>query len=63
MFSIVASLTTAPLSNNTNDVVYSTANREFNIKSTIEKKRKKIENILKVNDIPKIQNYSFNFPP
>ena len=44
-------------SNNTNDVVYSTANREFNIKSTIEKKRKKIENILKVNDIPKIENY------
>ena len=44
-------------SNNTSDVVYSTASREFNLLSRIEKKRKKIENMLKVNDIPKLEKY------
>ena len=42
---------------NTNEIVYNSANREFNIESRINRKRKIIEDILGVDNIPKLDSY------
>ena len=42
---------------NTNEIVFNSANREFNIESRINRKRKIIEDILGVDSIPKLDSY------
>ena len=41
----------------TNEIVYNSANKEFNIESRINRKRKIIEDILGVDNIPKLDSY------
>lgn len=42
---------------NTNEIVFNSANKEFNIESRINKKRQIIENMLGVDDVPKLDSY------
>lgn len=42
---------------NTNEIVFSSANQEFDIESRINTKRKKLEDILGIDNIPTIESY------
>ena len=42
---------------NTNEIVFNTANKELNMKSRINRKRKIIEDMLGVNNIPQLDSY------
>ena len=42
---------------NTNEIVFNTANKEFNMESRFNRKRKIIENILGENNIPQLDSY------